>query len=62
MKAPLRFQSQLLVRRSYKPARVKRRAIGIAFQPARPVVVSISTTQTNVTPASAPSVDVTLSG
>jgi hypothetical protein len=36
MKFPLRFQSLLLFRRSYKPQRPGSRASGLTFRPARP--------------------------
>ena len=62
VKTPLRFQSQLLLRRSYKPARIRRRTLGITFQPTRPIVVSISNNEINDKPASTTSGEVTLSG
>jgi hypothetical protein len=33
MKTPIRFQSRLLIRRSYKPGRFNRRALGVTFRP-----------------------------
>jgi hypothetical protein len=42
MKTPIRLQSRLLIRRSYKPERAMRRRLGIAFRPTRPVAVLIS--------------------
>ena len=41
MKTPVRFQSRLLTRRSYKPARASRRTIGITFRPTQSVVVPV---------------------
>jgi hypothetical protein len=35
MRTPLRFQSQLLPRRSYKPLRGSKRGLRIAFRPGR---------------------------
>ena len=43
MKAPIRLQSRLLIRRSYKPERLTRRRLGIAFQPTRPANVHVLT-------------------
>jgi hypothetical protein len=42
VKTPVRYQSRLLIRRSYKPARMARRRLPIAFAPARPVAVLIA--------------------
>ncbi|MDB6017992.1 MAG: hypothetical protein JWR19_2481 [Pedosphaera sp.] len=50
MKTPIRFQSRLLLRRSYKPARVNRRALGITFRPASRFDVSIAPRK-NVNPS-----------
>ncbi len=62
MKSPIRFQSRLLIRRSYKPKRVMRRRLGIAFQPTRPVAVLISKSRLNDRPDSATPVEIALSG
>ena len=45
MKTPIRYQSRLLIRRSYKPARIARRRLGITFRPSRPAAVLISRNQ-----------------
>jgi hypothetical protein len=34
MKTPIRFESRLLLRRSYKPVRNRRRNLGVTFRPA----------------------------
>ncbi len=62
MKSPIRFQSRLLIRRSYKPERITRRRLGIAFQPTRPVAVLISKSLLNDRPDSATPVEIALSG
>lgn len=61
MKNPIRRQSQLLIRRSYKPARVPRYRLNVTFQPTRPVEVSIGKGKINP-PANAASVEIALSG
>ena len=62
MKNPIRFQSRLLIRRSYKPERIARRKLGIAFQPTRPVAVLISKSRNDERPDSATLDEITLSG
>ena len=62
MKTPIRLQSKLLIRRSYKPERVWRRRLGIAFQPTRPVAVLISKHQNKNQSDNATPVEITLSG
>ena len=42
MKTPVRFQSQLLVRRSYRPERIRRRTLPVTFRPADRFVLSIT--------------------
>jgi hypothetical protein len=42
MRTPIRFQSRLLVRRSYKPIRGNRRALGIIFRPGSRLAVKIT--------------------
>ena len=42
MKTPIRFQSRLLTRRSYKPARTGRRNLGVTFRPAPRFAVKIA--------------------
>ena len=42
MKTPVRFQSRLLTRRSYKPARASRRSLGITFRPTQSIVVPVT--------------------
>ena len=44
MKSPIRYQSRLLIRRSYKPERVTRRRLGVTFQSIRPVIVRVLAT------------------
>jgi hypothetical protein len=44
MKTPIRFQSRLLIRRSYKPGRATRRRLRIAFDSNQPLVVPILAT------------------
>jgi hypothetical protein len=41
MKTPIRFQSRLLPRRSYKPQRLNRRRLGITFYPANRCVIKV---------------------
>jgi hypothetical protein len=43
MKTPIRFQSRLLIRRSYKPARIFRGARGFTFRPASRAGLGIAT-------------------
>ena len=62
MKSPIRFQSRLLIRRSYKPERITRRRLGIAFHPTRPVPVLISKSRHDDRPDSATPVEIALSG
>jgi len=40
MKTPIRFQSRLLTRRSYKPSRLGR-SVRISFRPTRPIIVPV---------------------
>ena len=56
MRTPIRFQSRLLVRRSYKPGRASRRALGIKFRPAARFTVKIA--EQNKTDAPAPDAEV----
>ena len=53
MKTPIRFQSRLLIRRSYKPARTQRRALGITFRPARPFGLQVADRNSTGLPARA---------
>jgi hypothetical protein len=62
MKSPIRFQSRLLIRRSFKPERVTRRRLGIAFQPTRPVAVLISKSRNEERPDRTTLGEITLSG
>jgi hypothetical protein len=62
MKAPIRLQSRLLIRRSYKPERLTRRRLGVAFKPTRPVAVLISKNRNDEQPDSTTPVDIALSG
>ena len=62
MKSPIRFQSRLLIRRSYKPDRIARRKLGIAFHPTRPVDVLIAKSRHDDRPDSATPVEIALSG
>jgi hypothetical protein len=50
MKTVLRYRSQLLFRRSYKPARGANR-LRLVFRPSRPVSVPVRASTTNGTPA-----------
>ncbi len=45
MKTPIRFQSRLLIRRSYKPGRFNRRALGITFRPTARFAVKVAEEQ-----------------
>jgi hypothetical protein len=62
MRTPVRYQSLLLLRRSYKPARATRRRLNITFHPARPVAVSISKIPKNENTDGTTSVEIALSG
>ncbi len=62
MKTPLRLQSQLLIRRSYKPERITRRRLGIAFHPTQPVAVLISKSRHDERPDSVAPVEIAMSG
>jgi hypothetical protein len=62
MKSPIRFQSRLLIRRSYKPERLTGRRLGIAFHPARPVVVLIAKSRNDEQSGSTTPVEIALSG
>ena len=63
MKTPIRFQSRLLIRRSYKPARAQWRALNISFRPTPRFVVPVSETDRNKEPAAtAPRLEIALSG
>jgi hypothetical protein len=42
MKTPVRFQSRLLIRRSYKPGRRNRRALGVTFRPTSAFAVKVN--------------------
>lgn len=42
MKTPIRFQSRLLVRRSYKPGRINRQTLGVRFRPAPRFTVTVT--------------------
>ena len=44
MRTPIRYQSCLPIRRSYKPARRFRRALDVTFRPGDPVTVPIART------------------
>lgn len=51
MRTPLRFQSQLLPRRSYKPLRGSKRGLRIAFRPGRRFAPPVSDPCTGPTAA-----------
>jgi len=54
MKNPIRLQSHLLIRRSYKPIRANRRALGIIFRPGSRLAIKVTAVQE---PAALPSAD-----
>jgi len=54
MKTIIRFQSRLLVRRSYKPARSGRRNLGVTFRPAPRFVVRITEHPARASPLQMP--------
>jgi hypothetical protein len=62
MKNPIRLQSRLLIRRSYKPERIMRRRLVVAFQSTRPVAVLISKNRNNERPDSTTLAEIILSG
>ena len=63
MKTTLRFQSRLLIRRSYKPAHAQRRALNISFRFAPRFGVPVSEADRNEEPAAtAPRIEIALSG
>jgi hypothetical protein len=62
MKHPIRLQSQLLIRRSYKPERVVRRRLEVTFQPTRRVAVLISNHRNTELNNRAASHEIALSG
>jgi hypothetical protein len=62
MKNPIRFQSRLLIRRSYKPERVSRRKLGIAFHPTRPVDALIAKSRNDERSDNTTPVEIVLSG
>jgi hypothetical protein len=51
MKTPIRFQSRLLLRRSYKPVRKRRRNLGVAFRSAPRFAVKVAEQKAVDTPA-----------
>jgi hypothetical protein len=62
MKIPIRLQSRLLIRRSYKPGRIARHRLDIAFQPTRPVAVPILMNRDDEQPRRTTPVEIMLSG
>ena len=53
MKPVLRYQSQLLYRRSYKPARLGRRSLGVTFRPAHNFALKFTRSSRVTVPAGA---------
>jgi len=51
MKPFIRYQSQLLNRRSYKPARLVRRRLGVTFRPERSFALQVAPRIVNQAPA-----------
>ena len=62
MKPVLRYQSQLLYRRSYKPARSARRSLGITFRPAHTFALKVEPRAVTQAPAYAAANVTALSG
>ena len=50
MKTPVRFQSRLLLRRSYQPARSRPRPLGVTFRRAPRFVVQVAERPENAVP------------